>query len=252
MPNPDVLPWHVRSAPKRGHTAAEYEDAWAANPDRMRFAVADGASEASYSGLWAQLLTDAFVTAPSPWDSSDWLVEPRIAWSSKVDSLDLSWYAEMKRAQGAFAAFVGVAVRPPGPDSVGRWRAIAFGDSCLLRVRNGRPLRAFPLQNSAEFGNQPNLVASRPSVAAPAFVYDQGTCLPGDCFYLVTDAIAHWFMLHSERDRKPWKDLQPVLSSPEGPEAFAAWVEARRDRDELRNDDVTVLAIGPIPQPATE
>ena len=37
------LPWRVLSAPKRGHTDAEYEDAWAANPRTGRFAVADGA-----------------------------------------------------------------------------------------------------------------------------------------------------------------------------------------------------------------
>jgi hypothetical protein len=33
-------------------------------------------------------------------------------------------------------------------------------------------------------------------------------------------------------------------------ETFAAWIDKRRDQDQLRNDDVTLLAIGPIPEAA--
>ncbi len=251
MPPPESLPWRVLHVPKRGNTAEEYEDAWAADPARRRFAVADGASEASYSGLWAQLLTAAFVATRRPWDDAGWLDEPRRAWSAQVDELDLSWYAEMKRAQGAYAAFLGLSLRLPGSATSGRWRALAVGDSCLLRVRPGRPLHAFPLQRSDEFGNQPHLLGSR-STNPPAFAHDRGSCLPGDRLYLMTDAVAQWFLVNCERGDKPWDDLEPLLADPEGQDAFATWVDAQRDQDELRNDDVTVLAVGPIPAPAKE
>jgi hypothetical protein len=245
------LPWRVLSAPKRGHTADENEDAWAANPEWRRFAVADGASEASWSGLWARLVTEAFVAHRQPWVDASWLDEPRQSWSSQVDSLDLSWYAEMKRAQGAYAAFLGLALRLPTPDEPGRWRALAIGDSCLLRIRPGHPPRAFPLTSSAQFGNQPHLLGSRPS-GAPAFVHDRGSCLPGDRLYLLTDAVAQWFLHCCENDGQPWDDLDRLFGDSEGSAPFSDWIDARRERNELRNDDVTVLAVGPIPHPTTE
>jgi hypothetical protein len=251
MPPPDSLPWRVLHVPKQGHSAEEYEDAWAADPARHRFAVADGASEASYSGLWAQLLTEAFVTARRPWAEPDWLDEARRAWSAQVDNLDLSWYAEMKRTQGAYAAFLGLSVRPPSAESPGRWRALAVGDSCLLRIRPGDTPRTFPLQRSEAFSNQPQLLGSRPA-APPAFATERGSCLPGDRLYLLTDALAHWFLLRCENGHQPWDDLAALFADAEGSDVFPAWVETRRDQQALRNDDVTVLAIGPIPSPLNE
>ncbi len=49
----DSMPrWGVLCLPKRGNTEDEYEDAWAVDPARGRFAVADGASETSFAGRW--------------------------------------------------------------------------------------------------------------------------------------------------------------------------------------------------------
>jgi hypothetical protein len=247
LPHPPA--WTVRHAPKRGHSAAEYEDAWAASPEVGRFAVADGASEASYSGLWARLLAEAFVAARRPWDGFDWLAEPRRRWSTEVDGLELSWYAEMKREQGAFATLLGLAVRPPRRGEPGRWRALAVGDSCLIRMRPGGHPRAFPLTRSEDFGNQPRLLASRPG-KGPEPVLERGVCRAGDRLFLMTDALAQWFLLRCERDGTPWEELERLLAEPN--DAFAPWIEDRRDRDGLRNDDVTLLAVGPIPSSPEE
>jgi hypothetical protein len=246
MPPASSPPWRALHAPKRGHTQAEYEDAWAADPAAGRFAVADGASESSYSGLWARLLAEAFVAARRPWDAPAWLDFPRRRWSTEVDGLQLAWYAEMKREQGAFAALVGLAVRPPGPGEPGRWRALAVGDSCLVRLREGRSPHAFPLMRSSEFGNQPHLLGSRAG-PAPEPILDRGSCRAGDRLFLMTDALAQWFLLRCEEGGRPWEDLGRPLGEPD--EAFSAWIEERRDRDGLRNDDVTLLAVGPIPAP---
>jgi hypothetical protein len=241
------LPWCVLHVHKRGCTAEEYEDAWAANPAAGVFAVADGASESSYSGLWARLLTAAFVAEPEPFhEESPWLAKSRKNWSSEVDGLDLSWYAEMKRAQGAHATFLGVSLRQATSHDPGHWRALAVGDSCLIRLRKGLPPRSFPLNDSADFGNQPRLLGSR---AGRTVVFDQesGSCQPGDRLFLMTDALAQWFLLRCEQNERPWKGLLPLFTDSAPQAAFAAWVEERRDRDELRNDDVTLLSIGPIP-----
>jgi hypothetical protein len=241
------LPWRAFRAAKRGHTDAEYEDAWAANPRAGRFAIADGASESSYAELWARLLAERFVVTRYPWETPDWLSDPRQRWSEAVDVLDLPWYAELKREQGAFASLLGLAVRLPAPGKPGRWRALAVGDSCLVRFREGQQPHSFPVSKSAEFGNQPHLLCSRPG-PAPAPVLGNGSCEPGDRLYLMTDALAQWFLRCCEQNRRPWHHFGRLLAEPD--EAFAAWIERRRARDQLRNDDVTLLAIGPIPKAA--
>jgi protein phosphatase 2C-like protein len=249
MVSASPLPWHALRTPKRGHTEAEYEDAWAANARAGRFAVADGASESSYAGLWANLLAETFVAARRPLDGLDWLDDPRRRWSAAVDGRELAWYAEIKRTQGAFATLLGVAVRPAAPGRPGRWQALAIGDSCLVRVRDGGTPRAFPLSKAADFSNQPALLGSRPG-PAPAPVLSRGACRPGDRLFLMTDALAQWFLLRSESNRRPWEDLARLLADPKPGGAFAAWVAEHRDGGDLRNDDVTLLAIGPFPATA--
>jgi hypothetical protein len=252
MVSASLLPWRAFRTPKRGHSEAEYEDAWAANPRAGRFAVADGASETSYAGLWANLLAETFVAARRPWDGLDWLDGPRRRWSTAVDGRQLAWYAEMKRAQGAFATLLGVGVRLSTQYRPGRWQALAVGDSCLVRVRNGAPARVFPLGKSTDFGNQPSLLSSRPvpGVSQPAPILSRGICRPGDRLFLMTDALAQWFLLGCESNRRPWDDLERLLAEPEPDRAFTAWVDERRDSNDLRNDDVTLLSVGPIPETA--
>ena len=113
------LPWRAFWTPKRGNTKAEYEDAWAVNRRSSRFAVADGASEASFAALWARLLAETFVATRRPWDDFDWLGRTRRRWSAEVDELELPWYAEMKRDQGAFATLLGLSVQAPTIDRPG-------------------------------------------------------------------------------------------------------------------------------------
>ena len=125
------LRWHAFHLPKSGNSAEEYEDAFAASPEHGRFAVADGASESSFAGLWARLLVEGFVKeARKPWEETGWLKPLHERWAAEVNRRPLPWYAEMKRQEGAFATLLGFALRSPD-----HWRAVAVGDSCLIQVR---------------------------------------------------------------------------------------------------------------------
>src|SRR5438552_14612658 len=84
--------------------AAEYEDAFApgedtdADTDVFRCAVADGATEASFAAMWAQLLVENYVrTEEHP------LAALQNVWQEKTSGLELPWYAEEKLQSGAFA-----------------------------------------------------------------------------------------------------------------------------------------------------
>jgi hypothetical protein len=243
MPQADpVLRWHVLSVPKHGHTDDEYEDAWAADPASGRFAVADGATESSFAALWARLLAEAFLTASTPADSSAWLDEPRRRWAAEVMGLELPWFAEMKRDQGAFATLLGLSIRLPVGGRPGVWRTEAVGDTCLVRVRKNRFVRAFPLKKSADFGNQPHLIGSLAS-PPPALERASGSLVVGDQLFMMTDALAHWFLRTNERRGRPWEVVADLLMAEQPQEDFAALVEGLREGGALHNDDVTLIAI---------
>lgn len=242
MPLSDPPRWSVLCAPKKGNSEDEYEDAWAIDPERGRYAVADGATESSFAGRWAQLVTGAFLRAPRPQDLAEWLAEPRRRWAAEVMGLELPWYAEMKREQGAFATFLGLGVLRPTAERAGKWRAVAVGDSCLIRVRRDGKIRSFPMRKSSDFGNQPRLIGSRGG-PPPAPDHAAGSLGPGDRLLLLTDALAQWFLHAHENGGRPWKDVASVLSAKEPDEAFAGWIEKLRQGDGMRNDDVTMLTV---------
>jgi hypothetical protein len=249
MPRPDPpLRWRALGLPKSGHSPEEYEDAWAADPASGRFAVADGASESAFAGLWARLLAEGFVAAARRRDVAGWLVGPRRRWAAEVNGLELPWYGEMKRAEGAFATLLGLWVRQPAPSRPWSWRAAAVGDACLVQVREGRQLRSFPLTRSSDFGNEPRLIGSRDGPAV-APLYASGSLMPRDRLFLLTDALAQWFLSAQERGRRPWEAVAPLLEAGRPEDAFAVWVGGLRAGDGLRDDDVTLLAIEPGPAP---
>ncbi|HYT87494.1 MAG TPA: protein phosphatase 2C domain-containing protein [Gemmataceae bacterium] len=230
------------SLPKRGNSAEEYEDAAAADPRRGRFAIADGAAESSFAALWAQLLVTGFATAEStdltPW--LNWLPALQQRWDATVSGRALPWFAEMKLQQGAFATFLGVIVEPA------RWRAVAVGDSCLFQIRRGRLHRAFPLTSADGFGTTPWLVGSRTSCGAALEDRSQraeGDWQTGDRLWLMTDALALWFLEEVERCRGPWQELEGLLRAATPRDAFVEWVGKQRDACRLRNDDVTLMVI---------
>src|SRR5262249_4878772 len=149
-----ALRWQPFRLLRRGHTADEYEDAFAGDDRTGRFAVADGATESSFAAAWARLLVEEFVRTPGLW--STWLPSVRRRWAADIADRPLPWYAEAKAEEGAHATLLGVRLDLRRQ----RWFAQAVGDSCLFHVRGGRLLRAFPVERSEAFGNQPALIGS--------------------------------------------------------------------------------------------
>jgi hypothetical protein len=239
-----VTPLHYRAfcEPKHGHGVDELEDACAANVAQGQFAIADGATESAYAALWARMLVDGFVDCPSAetacWAS--WLPTLQRRWESEVGQQPLSWYAEIKWQQGAFATFLGAIVEPP------HWRALAVGDSCLFHISDRRVNLAFPMSRSCDFGCCPWLIGSRgstPQALAQREARIQGDFAPGDRLYMMTDALAQCFLRQTECGERPWELLEHLLTSDDGATSFNSWIRALRCGGQIRNDDVTLLAI---------
>ncbi len=243
--NAPSLRWQAFHTHKRGNSPDEYEDASAVNPVKARFAVADGASESSFAATWAQLLADGFLAAKRrPWRDLAWLAPARQRWAAEVDPRPLPWFAEEKRELGAYATLLGIAFRT-APEG-GAWRAVAVGDSCLFRLRAGKLERSFPLARSSDFGNQPALLGSRGRVAdtpPQGIRHARGNGRPGDRILLATDALSEWLLRRNEQEQRPADDIARLLAESAPQDAFTGWVEERRDRQGLRNDDVTLVVI---------
>jgi len=252
------------SLPKDGSSREDYEDAF--SPDatkgteleqsRLSMAIADGATETSFSREWANDLVAAYVQRPGRFYKNQQLahlirdlgarLHTRI--EKKVLSLDVPWYVEQKAREGAFAAILGLTLWGNPSESPDRavWRACAIGDCCVLQIRNGELIGAFPYRQAADFSNRPYLVSSRPDRNARLADHRSsysGKWQRGDELLLMTDALACWFLRRWELRSDPLELLAHLQSDDE----FAKLVA--RERHEyldggvplLRNDDVTLV-----------
>lgn len=231
------------SCQKAGNARSEYEDAWAIrgsdSPTRCRVAVADGATESSFSALWAALLVESFVRgrAHGP-EFFNRLGAIRRLWRRKIRGRPLPWYAAEKARRGAYAAFVGASL-----NAVNRgWRAVAIGDCCLLHVSGNRELsRSFPLTRSEEFGSSPFLVGSVKKADDDPLPYvrvTEGLLEPEDTLFFASDALAAWLLRCAERGEPAWAEIEGIRTQ----EEFERLV-ARAREDGTRNDDMTLVRL---------
>jgi hypothetical protein len=238
------LRWRCFSLPREGNSPDEYEDALAGNPKTGRFAIADGASESSFAGLWAKLLVDGFVASGGRRTTLDWLTPLKQCWAREVDALALDWFAEEKRLTGAYATFLGVSFKKPQTGPQGRWKAVAVGDCCLIQIRDDRLLETFPLTAATEFDNRPVLLGSRSVLNNQVEPWSRahqksGRWRPGDCLFLMTDALAQWFLESAQAQGKPWNEIHRRLAEGDPIDALATYVQQLRAANQMQNDDVT-------------
>jgi hypothetical protein len=253
--------------PRRGHRVEECQDACRADLEHGRFAIADGATESGQAGAWARLLVEDFVGRQGAVNWIDWLPPLQSRWLNEaVHHLGPEprlWYVDAQLEQGAFSTFLGLVIEPSG------WYAQAVGDSCLFQVRGDELIERYPLRRSADFGSTPWLIGSRTSPAGIAQREGRphrGNWEAGDQFWLMTDALAEWFLRAWEDPRStgvspvsatggtpvlrnggegsktpPWQILEEVIER--GEAAFGDWVEQQRGNGNLRNDDVTMVRV---------
>ena len=233
--------------PKEGSSAEECEDAVAFDAGALRFAVADGATEAFDARRWAERLAREWVGAVSaPLTAPEfgaWLGEQAVWLEASWEGRKLSWYAEEKRRAGSFAAFVGL--RLEASKGRLRWRALALGDTCLVQRRGGEVVAAVPLSNHEEFGSTPPLVPSSGALRAAALsrlVEAGGACEPGDAFLLATDALSAWYFEALARRPAAAEEFDSLLAASDNA-SLAALVRRERAAARMKDDDVAAVRI---------
>ena len=229
--------------PKHGNDLSECEDSFCVAD--TTFAIADGASDGIYSHVWARILAESYCQQGQQlWNAdtfSEWVnCRRRMEWDkwhAQVAAKELPWFAREKLRNGSFATFAGLTF---ATDLSGAWEACSYGDACLFIVRNDAILHSFPVTSSEAFGNNPPLIATLTGVTPEHIQILSGRAEAGDRFYLVTDALAQWFLAESERDEKPWAAFDTGILTDDDLKSF---VNDYRGQKLLKNDDVTLIAI---------
>jgi hypothetical protein len=240
--------------PKAGNSPEEYEDAYfptrapSDDVDSLRLAVADGATETSFSAAWANLLVRGFCRHTiNPDTLKADLASRQAVWKRHVQRKPLPWYAEQKIADGAFAAIVGLELHRKNR----RWDAFAIGDCCVFHTRGETILTPFPMEDAEQFDNRPALISSvaeNNNGVLDLVKTAKGAWESGDTFYLMSDAIAAWFLRYAAlKDTNAVGYLKTIATQRD----FADVVSLQRSdpvpdghpgQHMMRNDDVTLLA----------
>lgn len=256
-----MLKVRVRSywTPKADSSIAEYEDAsflltsGTHKAPRMDFAIADGASEGMLSSQWARILVRALCRLDGSYTDIDVLLTRAYhAWQQwkqhyvhmrERQNRPIQWYEEPGLERGAFATLLGLSLT--FKDKTGEWHAAALGDSCLFQIRSNQLIHTFPVTTSTHMNNRPYLISSNPTHNAAVHQHMktmQGECRSGDRFLLMTDALADWCFHQHEAGRAPWSLWEFENTLPQS--SFERQMALLRATHNLRNDDVTLIAIG--------
>lgn len=245
-------------APKSGNADAEMEDAFRPKErgeitsGHLCFAVADGATEGVFSKQWAECLIKCFcekvesdIVSLMERALKEWEIwKTNYVLSRNEDGRPLQWFEEHGLIAGAFSTLLGLELVACDDGRHGDWYGLAVGDTCLFQVHDEELIAQFPVLHSSDFSNRPFLASTnRLSNVHIAEVQQQmrGQWQRNDQFYIMTDALACWFMQMREASRNPLRSVRQ-LDTEEG-EEFFDWISRLRSEESMRNDDVTLLRI---------
>ena len=242
----------VYSLHKAGSAIEDNEDKYAlplvgdAGNGTTKFvcALSDGATEMSYSALWAELIATGFCESKGSIDEFERILpDIRKQWITRTSKPDLPWYAEQKLALGAFATLLGLKIEESDNSEELVFTSYAVGDTCLFHIRNAALIASFPATNHHQLLNRPLLLPSRydsrDNLADMVKVETAGF-MKGDRLILATDAVSGWIFSEVERGGAPFIELDRVIRSEL---EFAAWISALRGEAKIKNDDCTIIWI---------
>jgi serine/threonine protein phosphatase PrpC len=172
-------------------------------------AIADGASQSFYSGIWAEMLVQHFCQNPDVNESNwkDWLHPIQEKWLSEIKQRietakkeeNPSWVTNINRLNArepATSTFVGLQFLE------NQIKVSIVGDSCLFIFHNNQLTKSYLLKKSDDFNDRPQYFASyaKDNIFKPCF-FD----VPLDSeqekvhFILATDALAEWILKNVEQ-----------------------------------------------------
>jgi hypothetical protein len=186
-------------------------------PPQLLIAVADGATEAVYSRLWAKKLVES---AEPDWpllsddELGKQLDQIRREFSPFGSGGEVPWYVRNKYMdQGSQATLLVVSVTGTKAGESYIVRALAVGDCCLIVFKASGEVFSFPMHSSGDFGVKPVLLGNR--IPKPDKYDRWETAIePGDLILAGTDAVSKWALqcLEVQKSRLLFEALFGLLS----------------------------------------
>jgi len=251
--------WKAYSQPKLGNRLEENEDAFFPEIEQESIrsqgafvcAVADGATQTSFSRAWARLLVAAVAESYAPERLPSLTAAAQTRLQAHIATLALPWHAEEKVRQGAFASLLWLNLQPASgmraSRATGVWQALAIGDSCLFHIRKKKLRAHYPPLSASGFNNHPVLLSSNHERnqgfwRSGSELCSAGDWAAGDDFLLMTDALAAWLVLANEKSTLT-SHLTGLYANLISADRFSRWLQGLRAAGQIKNDDTTVIWI---------
>lgn len=217
-------------------------DNYAVNKNSHRFSVSDGVSKSFFPKVWSEILAGQFVER-TDLKESELIKVCQDEWQKRIDEIvslpETKWFTKTQysRKDPALATFVGLQFL----EKEKKWSASALGDSFLFFVPKGYKdyqKELVKLSSKVEpivFDNFPDYLTSI-GESHKGRAKEKGGNLRNGTFYLMTDALAEWFIKEEENaigKITVWKSQAD----------FERFITQAIEENQLTNDDCAILCI---------
>jgi len=217
-------------------------DNYSVNKSSHRFSVSDGVSKSFFPKVWSEILVTQFVERTDLIES-ELIKVCQDEWQKRIDKIvnspETKWHTRTlyNRNEPALATFVGLQFY----EKEKKWSASALGDSFLFFVpTNFKDYQKEMVKLSSKiepivFDNFPDYLTSIGD-SHKGRAKEKGGNLRNGTFYLMTDALAEWFLKEGENaigKITVWKSQAD----------FKRFIAQAIDENQLTNDDCAILCV---------
>ena len=227
---------------KESELFSDCADRYAYNEHHHKFSISDGVSKSFFPKFWAEELVKEFVSKEKIADENLFLSQCQEKWLKKITEIvnkpTVKWFTQnaFNKKSPALATFVGLQFF----EKEKKWEASALGDSFLFFVP--KKIKTFEdsiiLSSKKEpiiFDNFPDYFSSIGEKFKGKRKSKSGKLQDGT-FYLMTDALAEWFI--NEKENAIGK-----IDVWQNQKDFERFVDEERQTEKLGNDDSAILII---------
>lgn len=226
---------------KKSELYSDCADNYAVNREHNKFAISDGVSKSFFPKVWSDILVKKYVNQKDWKDNNEFIVESQKEWQSKIDEIvnqpETKWFtkSQYNRKDPALATLVGLQFL----ESDQKWIAQALGDSFLFFIPKGSTEIEIKLSTKPEpivFDNFPDYLSSIGSSHKGEKKSIKGEKIKEGTFYLMTDALAEWFLLNTEQAKQTLDNIKTQ-------EQYLETIANERNVNRLNDDDSAILIL---------
>lgn len=229
-------------APKNQEDYSDCADSYAYSQDFLKFAISDGVSRSFFPKIWSEILVNQYVSKDY-WEEQEFIDICQKEWQQIIAQIvqkpDVMYYTKnaFVNRVPACATFLGLQIFPKER----KWFCQVLGDTFLFFVpHNFQSFDDVQIVTNKpepiEFDNYPDYLVSIGDKHKGTSKKLNNQPLSEGTFYLMTDALAEWFLTFKENaiyKTSVWKSQLD----------FEQFINEAREQNELKDDDSSIMII---------